>query len=260
MKHLIIFLPLLMSFFSYSQKYSLGVKVAPLITWPSFGDNEAKDKFSRKNAVGFSTGVLIEFPLKKNYSLSAEGGYSKKGRRIFFNNSEWENNSVYHFIDLTMVLRKSYDFQVIKNVPMKWFLNIGPEIDYWLSGKGSIIVQEPGYPYTIIMNEPVTADFTKMYENDINRWLFGLVVGVGVKAPLTRNQHLSCEARFVSGHTYLGKENSSYIEILTFEDTMKTNLKALGVNVSYIIDLDVQKSKKGKSTIKKRKIKTVRKR
>jgi hypothetical protein len=60
----------------------------------------------------------------------------------------------------------------------------------------------------------------------------------------------------MSGHTYIGRKNgSSYIEILTFEDTLKTNLKALYLNLTYTVDLDVQKSRKGKSTLGK-KIKT----
>ena len=90
-----------------------------------------------------------------------------------------------------------------------------------------------------------------MHVKDVNRWLFGLVAGAGVKAPLLKGQHITTELRFVSGHTFLGKKDSSHIEILTFQDTMKTNLKSLCLNISYTIDLDIQEGRKGKSTLDK---------
>lgn len=251
-KLLFIFPAFLLPFFSHGQKYSLGVKAGPLINWASFGDKEDRDNFSNGVKLGYSAGVVVSFPLKHDFDFFAEGGYSQKGRRLKFQSDTWVNNSTYKFVDLTMLLRKSYTFRLEKNIPSQWYFNIGPEVSYWLGGKGSIAVEGPGYPYTIVFDKEPDASFKTMYMNDVNRWLFGLAIGVGFRAPLLRNQHINTEIRFVSGHTYLGNKDSSHIEILTFEDTMKTNLKVININVSYTLDFDVQQSRKGKSTLDKK--------
>src|SRR5688572_19170263 len=135
-----------------SQKFSLGIKAGALTSWPGFGDKEDKDRFSRKLSVGYSGGFLVDFPMKGNYRFLSEFVFTQKGRRLTFNDDEWENRSVYKFIEATMVLRKSYKFALKKNVPAQWFFNIGPEIGYWLNGKGKLIVNEPGFPYAIIFD------------------------------------------------------------------------------------------------------------
>jgi hypothetical protein len=188
----------------------------------------------------------------------AEGAFSRKGRAIKFNDKQWENRSVYHFAEATMLLRKTYKFNLEKNIPSEWFFNVGPEISYWINGKGAISASGPGYPYKVVFNKiDYNSGYDKMYLNNVNRWLFGLSLGAGFTAPLQRNQKISVELRFTSGHTFLGKRNSStHINgYLTgdgnFQDTLKTNLKVISILVAYTFDFDVQQSRKGKSTLDK---------
>src|SRR5688500_18167352 len=149
-KHLVLFLAFLVSYFSYGQKYSVGVKVAPLISWPGFGDKEDKDTFSRGVNLGYSAGALVSFPMKKDFDCFIEVAYSHKGRKLKFNEDRWLNQSVYNMVDLTLLLRKSYQFTLEKNVPSYFFFNLGPEVSYWMNGKGKIIVNGPGYPYDMV--------------------------------------------------------------------------------------------------------------
>jgi hypothetical protein len=221
------------------------------MSWPGFGDKEAKEEFSRRLKAGYGAAILIGFPLKNNYDLLLEGGYSQRGRKLLFNDDTWENDLTCTYFDMSMWLRKSFKFHLRKNVPVQAFVNMGPEISYWLDAKGKITVEEPGYPYEVVFNEEPTSDYRYMYLNDVNRWLFGIGLGVGLKAPLKRNQNITTELRFVSGHTFFGKEDSAYLEILGFEDTFKTNLKTISFSVAYTLDIDVQRSRKGKSTLKK---------
>jgi hypothetical protein len=251
-KHFLLFLAFLAPVLSYAQKYSVGLKVAPLVSWPTFGDKEDKKTFSRGITGGYLIRGIASFPMKKNFDCFVEGGYSVNGRKLSFNEDEWLNKSTYHFVDMAMLLRKSYKFRLKKNVPSFFFFNVGPEVNYWLSGNGKIIVNKPGYPYDIVFNKEHDGSFTTMYMNDVNRFLFGLNLGGGIKAPIKNKQYITVELRFTSGHTYLGKKTSSYIEILTFQDTMKTNLKSFSLNVAYTFDFDVQESRKGKSTMDKK--------
>ncbi|HYC86360.1 MAG TPA: porin family protein [Chryseosolibacter sp.] len=254
-KLLVLFFAFFSPFFSYGQKYSIGVKAGPLINWARFGDPEAREDLSSGVKLGYSAGVLVSFPLKHDFDFFAEAAYSQKGRRLKFEPEDWLNQATYKFIDVTMLLRKSYTFRLEKNIPSQWYINIGPEISYWLSGKGYVTVEGPNYPYKMVFEDnPETSSYTTMYMKDANRFLFGLALGVGFRAPLLRSQHLNTEIRFVSGHTYLGNKDSGRLAYLNYAetDTYKMNLKVININVSYTLDFDVQKSRKGKSTLDKK--------
>lgn len=243
---------LAISFSGAAQSFSLGIKAGALASWGAFGDRDQKDTFSTKLGPGYTAGFQIGFPLKNNYLFLAEAAYTKKTRRLLFNADTWENRSVYQFAEATMLLRKNFKFYLKKNVPSEWFFSIGPEISYWLTSKGKIIVNPPGFPYEGVFDKDADGNFNNMYYHDVNRYLFSLVVGVGFKAPMPRNQHIATELRFVSGHTHLGTKNSSHIEILGYDDTLMMNLKSINLVVTYTFDFNIQQSRKGKSTLDKK--------
>lgn len=239
---------------SFAQKFTIGLKGGPLASWCSFGDKEDKEVFSRKLKLGYGGALLIDFPLQNQYNVILEGGYSKRGRILLFNNDSWKNNSTYQFFDMVMVLRKSFNFMLRKNVKAQGFVNMGPEINYWNEGKGKLVVAGNDYNYEMKYNEEPSSDYNVMYMNSVNRWLFNIAFGVGMKAPIKPGQHLITELRFSSGHTYLSKDKNSFMNILGYEDTLKTNLKTISLTLAYTLDIDIQKSKKGKSTFDKKKM------
>ncbi len=236
-----------------AQKFSFGVRGGAGIGWAGFGDKFQKDTFSTKPILNYHVGAQVGFPLKHEFQLIIEAGYSREGRRLMFNDGSWENRTVYNFAESQMLLRRGFKFYLDKNIPSEWFFSVGPDVNYLIKGKGRIIANrnKPGYAYDIIYNETPTSDYHHMYIDDPNRWLFGLVIGVGFKAPLRGNQRVSSELRFVSGHTYLGPGKGN-IEILGFEDTQLTNQKSINLIISYTWERDVQQSRMGKSTIKKK--------
>jgi hypothetical protein len=95
---------------------------------------------------------------------------------------------------------------------------------------------------------PTGPDFDKMYLRDVNRWLFGIDIGVGFNAPLKRNRKLSTELRFTSGHTFFGTKYSASNRTLGFTDNLRANEKVISLTVAYVIDVNVQEGRKGKST------------
>jgi hypothetical protein len=247
---------------SLAQKFTLGVKGGGSLTWPGFGDKEAKDVFHRKLKPGYHAGIIIGFPLKDNYNLLLEGGASRKGRIITFNDDpKWENNMSMYMTDMSMMLRRSFRFMLNKNTPAEGFINIGPEINYWLNSSGFVRVTDgPKYKYDVLFaadSEPdVQGDYTLSLQR-VNRWLFSLGIGAGIKAPLGNNRFISAELRFLSGHTFLGKADSAWMERFIWgdggmQDTMKTNLKTVAFNIAYTLDIDLKEKNKGKSTIKKK--------
>lgn len=235
----------------YSQKFSIGAKAGALISWGNFGDKDDKDNFSHKVKPGAYVAGLVIFPLKNNYSFQTEFGASQKGRIITFNNDTWENNGTYYFGDAAMMLRRSFPLYLGPNIPSQWFVNIGPHINYWISGKGKV-TSGGSYSYKVVFSEmpqsPASPDFDKMYLHDVNRWLFGIDFGVGFIAPLKGNRKILTELRFTSGHTFFGTKTSASNRTLGFTDNLRANEKVLSLSVAYVLDINVQEGRKGKST------------
>ena len=248
-----ILLILVLHFFSaQAQKFDIGGKVGVLVTWPHFGDSEDKKDFKPLPKLGLSIAGLINFPLKNNYSFQTEAGFSRQGRIVSYNAGTWKNSSTYYFADMNMMLRKSFNLRIAKNIPTNWFLNIGPNINYWISANGKIEVEYGvTQKFTGVFNKAPEPSYDKMYLNNINRWLFGLNLGIGFNATTTRHQKIFTELRFTWAGTYLGKKNSASMDgILGFQDNLKASLNVVNLSVAYIIDKDRKESKMGKSTLK----------
>jgi hypothetical protein len=235
----------------FAQKFTIGAKAGPLASIANFGDKDDKSQFTHKPVFGYSGAGIVIFPLKNNYNLQTEFGFSQQGRKITFNEDTWTNKATYYFFDGSMALRRSFRMNFGPNIPAEWFIDVGPRINYWLGGKGTI---DAGgrYDYTIVFGpmpgEPVSPDFNRMYIVDENRWLFGIDVGIGFKAPLKNKSSLLTELRFTSGHTYFGTPYSASNRTLGFTDDLRANQKTLSLTVAYLLDVDIQKRRTGKST------------
>jgi len=240
-----------------AQKYSLGVRAGGAMNWASFRDKDQKDTFSIKPSLGFTLRGLVGFPLKNNYSVIIEGGFTQKSR-VLKENTLLENHATYRFADGALLLRKAYKFQLGQNIPAEWFFNIGPDVGYWLSGKGYFTAGGPEYPYNVEFERTPDGDMKYLYYNSANRLFFSLVLGVGMKAPLKNNTAISAELRFISGHTNLGANKylypvrEWYSSLLNYNDTLRMNLKTISLSVAYTYDFDKIESRKGKSTLKKK--------
>lgn len=241
---------------SYAQKFSVGFRAGGSFNWASFRDKDQKDTFSVKASPGFTIGTLVGFPLKNNYSVIIEGGFSQKGRVL--KEGLLENHATYRFVDGSLLLRKAYKFQLGDNIPAEWFVNIGPEVGYWLSGKGYFTAGGAQYPYQVEFDNVPDGDMNFLYYNSANRLFFALILGVGFKAPLKNNTAITTELRFISGHTNLGNNKYEYpprewySSLLNYNDTLRMNLKVISLSVAYTFDFDRVESRKGKSTIKKK--------
>lgn len=182
-----------------------------------------------------------------------EGGASQRGRKILSNDDTWTNIGVYRYADVSMMFRRSFPFKIKRNIPSKWFFDIGPNISYWIDGRGKI--GENKFQKYDVVFEPMPAqppgtgaDFDKMYFSDVNRWHFAHNIGVGFVAPLYNAQRIMVELRFMSGHTFYGGTNSAEWRTLAFSDNLRSNEKALSLTATYLFDFDLKKGKMGKST------------
>ena len=227
------------------QKFTIGFKVGPSVTLGTYPDKELRDKFKTQPKLGVIGTFFVILPLKNEYSYLAEAGYGIKGRKVKLTNGGFINNQTFQVVEMSMALRKSYKLKLAKNIPSKWFFNVGPNVEYWVNAKGKFVETK----YAIKFNVPPDADLYTNYLTNPNRWLFGIDVGIGADAPINRRQKVRLELRGTFGQTYLGKKNSaSSYATLSWDDTLKTNLKTFAFTVAYTLDFDMRAMKMGKST------------
>jgi hypothetical protein len=232
------------------QEFTLGVKAGALLSLPVFGDRDDYDDFDLDPTFGYQLGGIIGFPLKKNYSCIIEGGFSQRGRRITWGDNSGLNRATYSFFEGDLLLRRGFPVNLGKDLPAQVFVNIGPHVSYWISGTGRVgNVENDGSPYTVVFDqEPDLGQFDKMYLNNVNRWMFGIDIGVGLQAPITPKQKLLVELRFMSGHTFYGDRNSATYSWVAFQDNLRANEKILSLSAGYTFGLSQQESRMGKST------------
>ena len=233
------------------QKFSLGVKGGPLITWSDYADDYDARNTEAKIKWGFFGAGIISFPMKDNYSCVIEAGYSKRGRNVEFEGKK--NYATYNFLDVALLLRKSFKVNLAKNVPGTMFVNVGPHISYWLGGEGTIgNMNSDGTPYKIEFVDTFDiqeADFNTMYMVDANRWLFGADIGIGMTAPIRTTQRVLVEFRFMWGHTFYGGRTTANYSWIDFTDNnMRANERILSITAAYMFDFDSRVRKTGRST------------
>ncbi len=249
-----LFFAMLFPSLAFTQKFSFGAKAGILGAYTNFADQPGRENFRSDIKLGYSLAGIIGFPLKKNYSFVAEGGFAQQGRRYTYtvNGDQW--NATYYFGEFSMALRKNFKLKIKENYATNWFVNFGPNINYWINGSGSM---DPYFgihqSYSYVFDGTPDQSYTKIYLNNVNRWLFGLNLGFGFTATTLKNQKILTEFRLTWGQTYLGQQNSESLggtPHITDELSLKGNLKVLNFSVAYIFDKDIRQSKMGKSTKK----------
>lgn len=239
----------------YTQKFIWGGKAGSTVSLNSFIDPDDKDEFSSGSKIGFAAMGLINYPLKKRYSLQSEIGFSQRGRKVGFNSDSSLNNASYQFLDFVMLARKSFPVQWGAHTPGSWFINAGPRISRWLNGRGRVSGGTP-FDYDVVfgpLSEVPLIEPGKMYLKETNRWLFALDIGVGIDAPIRKRHDVVIELRYTHGFTRYGTKNSAYTSQPDFSDSLKSTEKIISLSIGYVIEYDIKEARKGKSTKEDRK-------
>lgn len=235
---------------SSGQKFTFGLLGGAHGYKVSFEDKDDRDEFDSKLKFGYRLGAYIAFPLENKFSWSTELYYSKKGRKLEQLPEGFINDANYTFIETSVLLRKAYTLKLIPGLEGNWFFNVGPNINYWLNGTGTIDAAVD-LDYTVKFEEGA-GDLENNYIVDGKRWLFGLEIGAGVEAPVAKNQNVQIELRFTLGQTFLGtKDGSIPVNDFQVDDNLRSYYRVLSLILRYGIDLDIMSSRKGKSTNKR---------
>jgi hypothetical protein len=232
-------------------KYQLGFKAAFIEYKSRFNFSEDEELYDQKYRSGFQVGGVLDLPLANVFHFYTEIYYAMKGKKTYITSSGLTNNARYHYIEAPILLRFSFNGGSVPSGNLKWHIDVGPSISYWLGGKGYLQAGGPKSDYKVKFGNPPenNSDFGAMYITNPNRWQWGLNAGVGIDYPVTKGQIVFVDFRAGFGSTDLGKFDSrAELPVLGFSDSMQVRYLEFVLSVAYTFEIHWISTLKGKST------------
>ena len=243
---------------SYSQ-ILVGPVVGGNYSFTTFDNKSLKSAYNVRGVYGFHVGGHLSFKVKKRFFLHSSLIYSTKGRSLDSDQyDDFKYEVHYNFIELPIAYTVDFKTKLGQNREFKYFVGVGPNISYWLNGKGKLSdafllennIQE--LPFKVVFKErseePSKAE---MLVERPNRLQFGLnFVGGFVFEPAPR-QRIMLTLRYELGHTFMAKSDGQ-LEASYFQDPLQSRNQGLRLSVAYLYDLKTEDRNRGKSTIDRR--------
>jgi hypothetical protein len=242
----------------------IGPVVGPQVSWVAFDNKDSKALYKQKPVYGFHAGVGVSFRVHKRFFLNTAFLYSTKGKMLDGTQDQMLKTKVkYNYIDVPMIYTVEFLHKVGKVKQYKFFFGVGPNVSYWLGGKGylentqlsEILVNHIDYKVTY---DKAESDYSnnQMNVNGANRFQFGLNFATGFVFEPLGYQKVMVTLRYELGHSYLSPNNpGTFRQTNEYQDDLRTRIQGFRLSASYAIDLKNSESKKGKSTINKKKLK-----
>ena len=226
------------------------------VSWVSFHEKESRQFYKQTPVLSFMGGIGLSFQVRKNFYMHTAALYSRKGENLSSNvDPDLKQKEIYHFIDVPIVFAREFKINLGHNKVVKWYAGIGPNIGYWLNGKGSMInnqLKEDGFgaiDYKIAFKGTDNPDPSRVYVTDANRFQLGLNLATGWVFEPVGLQKIYFNIRYELGHTYISKSGlEAFPGINDYSGDMKARNMGLKMSVSYLIDLKPAERKKGKSS------------
>jgi hypothetical protein len=261
---LLLFALILLASTTLKAQILIGPVVGPQVSWVSYDDKDSKALYSRKPVYGFHAGLGLSFRVHKRFFLHTAFLYSTKGKTLEGKEDKLLRfKANYRYIDVPMVYTVEFLHKVGKTKQYKFFFGIGPNVSYWLGGKGylentqlsEMLVDRIDYKMVFDRDENDYAD-NEMNVTGANRLQLGLNIATGFAFEPLGYQKIMVTLRYEAGHSFLSPEEKGTFRLTNeFRDDLRTRIQGLRISFSYQIDLKNEESKKGKSTINKRKLK-----
>jgi hypothetical protein len=261
---LLLLATLLLSTPTLKAQILIGPVVGPQVSWVSFDNKDSKALYKQKPVYGFHTGLGVSFRVHKRFFLNTAFLYSTKGMML---EGKQDNllrfKSRFNYIDVPMVYTVEFLHKVGKVKQYKFFFGIGPNISYWLGGKGYVENSQTNETlvgrinYKMVFNKEEN-DYSnnQMNINGANRLQLGLNLATGFVFEPLGYQKIMVTLRYELGHSFLAPESKgTFRQTNEFQNDLRVRIQGIRISASYLIDLKNSESKKGKSTINKKRLK-----
>jgi hypothetical protein len=235
----------------------LGPVVGGQLSWVSFADKENKSLYRVKPVMGINAGVTVSFLVRKRFFLHTSVLYSTKGRNLIGKQDALLDHKIRtHYIDIPVLYAVDFKARFGAKKTFLYYLGIGPNISYWLGGKGEIYASdfnEKGYPdareFKIAFDKNSdNIEPDEMVIEDPNRIQLGLNLGAGIVFEPSQGRKVLFTARYEFGHSFFSRTSNGLFAETYFQDPLRSRNQGVRISFAYLIDLKLQDRKKGKST------------
>lgn len=260
---------LLLRTYSAAGQVLIGPVAGAHISWSAFDDKTSKDLYKVKTQPGYHVGASIAFRVQKRFFLQSSFLYTQKSKFIDSKAGDaTTNHAKFRYLDIPVLYTMEFKAKLKGNKEFKWYLGAGPNISYWLSGKGVLnhsdlnenLINPPNYdlPYEITFGkDSKDIELGQMNIAEPNRVQLGLNFSAGVVFEPGGFQKIMVTTRFELGNSFLSRDSNGDFGLpeLFYEDDLKVRNMSFNLTAHYFIDLRIDERKKGKSTVKDKRIK-----
>jgi len=235
----------------------VGPIVGSGVSWVTFQEKTSKQFYKQTPVLTYSFGGALSFQVRKNFFMHTALLYVRKGENLSSDAvPDLMHKEIYHTIDIPIIFTREFKMRVGPDKFLKWYGGLGPNISYWLNGKGSVYTLqqfEDGtstLDYKFAFQQPGdNPDPSKVYVPDANRLQLGLNLSTGFIFEPLGYQRIHFNIRYEIGHTFMAKEGmETFSGLNDYHGDLKARMKSLRISLSYLIDLKTAERKKGKST------------
>lgn len=215
---------------------------------------------------GFNTGVTFSRRIKNKFVWNASLQYAQKFQANKDNaEGGYHNKFVMRYIEMPITYMVEFDHKVGKqaagyNRDFKWFFGGGPVVSYWLASNGkfesvnTFLAARSPIEYKVRFS-PVPVGYApgnrktdEMFLPGANRAQFALSATAGFSLQPIGYQKIVVALNAEIGQTLLSKKGAGYfptspLDIVNF----KTYVHTIRLSATYLFDLKIEDSRRGKS-------------
>ena len=227
------------------------------ISWVSFHEKDSRKFYKQTPMIGWMAGVDVSFMVRKSFYMHTALIYSRKGKNLRSDQApDLKQREVDHCIDMPVLFTHEFKLKIGRYKVVKFYGGIGPNISYWLGGRGTLNTSqllEDGYPpirYSVGFKAQDSNGASVVTVHESNRFQLGLNISLGAAFEPWGYHKVYVNLRYELGHSYLGKGlPTNFPGVNDYSDDTHARNMGLRLSASYLIDLKTSERKKGKSTM-----------
>ncbi len=227
-----------------------------------------KDSFNIPRDWNFNAGVAFGYSASSRFEFYGELLFEQIGKKITdkaTGGTTVTASMTNNFISIPAMLRIN-----LGKVPFHYYLNGGPRLSYWLSGKGNIYLAEfeefppagvdrngnalpASYKVSFNRSKALDADDRSVaYLSKPNRVQFGLTAGAGMFFDMRGGGRLQLDFRYTWVHINMGTNNGSNdinFDDISYRENFEYYHGIASVGLAYLLEYNSRLRRRGKSTI-----------
>jgi hypothetical protein len=250
----------LVAFQAFSQ-FWFGPKIGGQLTTHKYQEPLRLDTFNVESDFNFHTGIVFEYQTPGMFAVHTELTYMQvKTKSTSPFDSAMSASATHHFLTVPMLARA-----VFGRGPLKFFVNGGPRLSYWMSGKGDVYTSDfeenasPPMNYKVGFGE--ASDFEGSSDNyqvmsKPNRIQYSLDFGGGVIFDISEEQRILLDIRYSFGHSIMGFNSGNSFNNINngrlseggYTEDMEYQNSMFMFSVAYLMGYSPTKQRRGQST------------